>query len=102
VDHAQPLPCPCDAVKDIDEPLHVIEFQPQRIVKVDVRLVRTAHAERESSPVRQVRHQHRAVGTGPQYQACRTQRWAPELGAGRGCRNRLWCGVETTWKGDWR
>ena len=102
VDQPQPLPWLGHAVDDIDQPLHVVEFQPQRIVEVDVRLVRTSHPERESSPVRQVGHQQRAIGTSPQYQACRNQPWSSGLGASCACRKRLGRGVETTWKGVWQ
>ena len=45
------------AVEDIGQPLHVVELQPQWIVKVDVGLVRATDAERESSWVGQIRHQ---------------------------------------------
>jgi hypothetical protein len=36
VDHAQPLPGFGHAVEHIDQPLHVVELQPQRIIKIDI------------------------------------------------------------------
>jgi hypothetical protein len=55
MDHAQSLPWLDHAIENIDQPLHVVELQPQRVIKIDVGLVCPADAECESSRVRQVR-----------------------------------------------
>ena len=91
--HTQPLPWLGHAVKHVGQPLHVVELQPQRIIKIDVRLIGTADAEREGSRVRQIRHQQCAIRAGTQYQSWPSSRLLP--GASRGLRQRqavvAWC-----------
>jgi hypothetical protein len=58
-----------NAVKHIDRPLHLVELQPQRIIKINIGLVRAAYPERQSSLVgqithRAIRHRRRAAATG--------------------------------------
>jgi hypothetical protein len=81
MDHPQPLPWIGDAVKHIDQPLHIVELQPQRIIKIDIGLIGSAHPEREGPLVRQIRYQQCAIGAGPQYQICRPHNCSSAPGA---------------------
>ena len=70
VDYAQSPARLGHAVDDVGQPLHVVELQPHRIVKINVGLVCTADPERERSPIREIWDQQCAISAGPEHQAC--------------------------------